>query len=115
MTEVASTYTFRPSMSKTLSINPEALSNCMEYEKPEQPPPTTPTRKPAGTGFCCAIISFTLPMAFAVSVIGAVLGVTSGVVVVAMCISLKILAETIIAKAWGKHQKPLPCGPLGGM
>src|SRR5712691_1445603 len=76
MTEVASTYTFRPSMSKTLSINPEAFSNCMEYEKPEHPPPTTPTRKPAGAGFCCAMIPFTLAMAFGVRLMGA--AVTSG-------------------------------------
>src|SRR5215470_3708960 len=75
-------------MSKTLSINPEAFSNCMEYEKPEQPPPTTPTRRPAGTGFCCPIISFTLAIAFGVSEIGAVFfsscGFTSGVTVVAI-------------------------------
>src|SRR5438309_5500565 len=85
MTEVASTYTFRPSMSKTLSINPEAFSNCMEYEKPEQPPPTTPTRRPAGTGFCCAMISFTFAVAFGVRVMGAVF-LTSGVPVVGVVV-----------------------------
>src|ERR1700730_2855258 len=101
ITDVASTYTFKPSMSKTLSIMPEPFSNCMEYEKPEQPPPTTPTRRPAGTGFCCAMISFTLLTALAVRLMGAFFvsaGFTSGVVVVAICISLKGLT-IIIAKA----------------
>src|SRR5581483_7742245 len=73
-------------MSKTLSIRPEAFSKDMEYEKPEHPPPTTPTRSPAGTGFCWAIISFTLAIAVGVKVIGGFLvvscGLTSGVVVV---------------------------------
>src|ERR1700730_4843711 len=98
ITDVASTYTFKPSMSKTLSIMPEPFSNCMEYEKPEHPPPTTPTRRPAGTGFCCPMISRTLAIAFVVSVIGgvfldtsgALVVVTSGVVVVAIRISLAL-------------------------
>src|SRR5271163_4384475 len=66
-------------MSKVLSIMPAPFSNDMEYEKPEQPPPTTPTRKPVGTGFCCAMISFTLVTALAVRVIGAALVFTSGI------------------------------------
>src|SRR6478672_12408797 len=79
-------------MSKILSIMPAPFSNCMEYEKPEQPPPTTPIRKPAGTGFCCAMISLTLVTAVGVKLTGN-LGVVStfGVVVVAIaCISLKL-------------------------
>src|ERR1700733_13753545 len=94
ITEVASTNTFNPSISKVLSIIPAAFSNCIEYEKPEQPPPTTPTRKPAGTGFCCPIISFTLATALGVRVMGAVfftsgtLVVTPGTVVVAIYFSL---------------------------
>jgi hypothetical protein len=64
----------------------------MEYWKPEQPPPWTDSLNPAGTGFCEAMISFTLEMALGVSVTGAVLGFTSGltsgtVVVVAIWIS----------------------------
>src|SRR5580704_7532630 len=96
ITEVASTNTFSPSISKVLSIMPAAFSNCMEYEKPEQPPPTTPIRRPAGTGFCCPIISLTLETALGVSVTGAafltsgMLGVTSGTVVVAISISLAL-------------------------
>src|SRR5580704_17602128 len=87
ITEVASTNTFSPSISKVLSIMPAAFSNCMEYEKPEQPPPTTPIRRPAGTGFCCPIISLTLETALGVSVTGAafltsrMLVVTSGTVI----------------------------------
>src|SRR5947209_6183876 len=56
----------------------------MEYENPEQPPPTTPTRSPVGTGVCCPMISLTLVIAVGVSEIGAFLvvscGRTSGVV-----------------------------------
>src|SRR5260370_13377899 len=44
----------------------------MEYWKPEHPPPTTPIRNPAGTGFCVAIISRTLPIAAGVRVTGVV-------------------------------------------
>src|SRR5216683_5959528 len=72
-------------MSNTLSIRPEAFSKDIEYEKPEQPPPTTPTRNPAGTGFCCPMISLTLATAVGVSVTGAFLvswGLISGVAVV---------------------------------
>src|SRR6266567_3604949 len=84
MTEVASTLTFRPSISKTLSINPDAFSKDMEYENPEQPPPTTPTRSPVGAGVCCPMISLTLVITVGVSEMGAFLvvscGRTSGVV-----------------------------------
>src|SRR5579864_4766540 len=73
-------------------MRPEAFSNDIEYEKPEQPPPTTPTRKPAGTGFCWAMISLTLATAFGVRVSGVFLvvscGLISGVTVVAMNVSL---------------------------
>src|SRR6516164_3448331 len=97
ITDVASTYTLRPSKSKTLSIMPALFSNCMEYEKPEQPPPTTPTRNPAGTGFCCVMISFTFATAFVVSVIGAVFFTSGvpvvGVVIVAMFFSLNDLTH----------------------
>src|SRR5271169_6836685 len=68
----------------------------MEYEKPEQPPPTTPMRRPAGTGFCWPMISFTLETALAVSETGGVfftsgtLVFTSGTVVVAIPISLAL-------------------------
>src|SRR5712671_5158378 len=96
-------------MSKVLSIMPAPFSNCMEYEKPEHPPPTTPTRRPPGTGFCCPMISRTLATAFVVSVMGgvfldtsgALVVVTSGAVVVAIRISLalkgyrNIIAEVI--------------------
>src|SRR5579859_2548758 len=82
-------------MSNTLSIMPAPFSNDIEYEKPEQPPPTTPTRRPAGTGLCCAIISLTLVTALGVKLTGGVLGAVSGVevgtVVVAIGISLKLL------------------------
>src|ERR1700733_968024 len=98
ITEVASTKTFSPSISKVLSIIPEAFSNGIEEEKPEQPPPTTPMRRPAGTGLCCPMISFTLETALDVSETGGVFftsgtfGFTSGtlVVVVAIRISLAL-------------------------
>src|SRR5207237_9516213 len=71
-------------MSKTLSISPDAFSKDMDYENPEQPPPTKPTRRPAGTGVCCPMISLTLVIAVGVSEMGAFLvvscGRTSGVV-----------------------------------
>src|SRR5712664_2543729 len=44
----------------------------MEYWKPEHPPPTTPIRNPAGTGFCVAIISRTFATAAGVRVTGVV-------------------------------------------
>src|SRR6185295_10621366 len=83
---------------------PAPFSKAIEYEKPEHPPPTTPTRRPAGTGFCCAMVSFTLAMALAVRLMGAFFvsaGFTSGVVV-AMGISLKGLVSIIT--------KPEPAG-----
>src|ERR1700733_6568732 len=46
------------------------FSNDIEYWKPEHPPPTTPIRRPAGTGSCVAIISFTLAIAAGVRVTG---------------------------------------------
>src|SRR4029077_983306 len=95
-------WTLRPSMSNTLSIMPDAFSNDIEYEKPEQPPPTTPTRSPAGTGFCWVMISLTLATAFAVKVMGAVFalvsGCTSGMDVVAIRYLLEKRTQIIIAK-----------------
>src|SRR6266481_1940813 len=94
-------------MSKTLSIMPAPFSNCMEYEKPEQPPPTTPTRRPAGTGFCCDMISLTFATAFEVRVMGAFftsgVGVT-GVVVVAIHLSLSVR----IPKLYQSHLQDQP-------
>src|SRR5689334_916050 len=78
--EVASTKTLRPSTSMTLSIMPAPFSNDMEYEKPEHPPPTTPTRSPAGTGFCCPMISLTLATAVGVRLMGGFFAVSSGIV-----------------------------------
>ncbi len=49
---------------------PAAFSNDIEYWKPEHPPPTTPIRRPAGTGSCVAIISFTFTIAAGVSTTG---------------------------------------------
>src|SRR5450631_24774 len=94
-------------MSNTLSIMPAPFSNDMEYEKPEQPPPTTPTRRPAGTGVCWPMISLTLVTALDVRLTGAVFAptsgadgaFTSGVVVVAIRISLKRLAK-YYSKPW---------------
>src|SRR5580700_3204567 len=100
ITEVASTNTFSPSISKVLSIIPAAFSNAMEYENPEHPPPTTPMRRPAGTGGCCPMVSLTLDTALGVSETGGVfftsgftsgtLVFTSGTVVVAIRISLTL-------------------------
>src|SRR5580658_6958285 len=117
ITEVASTNTFSPSMSKVLSIIPAAFSNCIEQEKPEQPPPTTPMRRPAGTGLCCPMISFTLETALAVSETGGVfftsgtLVFTSGTVVVAIRISLalKYLDYTRAWQAVGTLIRKLTC------
>src|SRR5436853_1891472 len=54
---------------------PALFSELMEYENPEQPPPTTPMRRPAGTGFCCAMISRTLLSAVGVRLSGDAFGV----------------------------------------
>src|SRR6185437_2890514 len=88
MSEVESTKTLRPLNSYTLSIMPDWFSKAIEYWKPEQPPPTTPMRKPAGRGSWVAIISRTLLTALGVIVRGGFLAVSSVgvtlVVVVAM-------------------------------
>src|SRR3954454_10257215 len=109
--EVASTKIFNPSTSMTLSIIPAPFSNDMEYEKPEHPPPTTPTRNPAGTGFCCAMISFTLATAFGVILTGLVLvGVPIvGVSVVAIPLLLVRILWWIIA-----FKPVFPRGARGG-
>src|SRR5215813_9523681 len=85
----------------------------MEYEKPEQPPPTTPTRRPAGTGFCCAITSFTLLIAVGVKLRGLVstLGtVVVGAVVVVAISSFLLNLEQIIAKTL--NPAPSGCAPM---
>src|ERR1700675_4358895 len=98
-------------MSNTLSIIPAPFSNDIEKEKLEQPPPTTPTRRPAGTGFCCVIISFTLAIALLVKLTGGVLGVTSGTVVgavvVAIGMSLNYYLFIITKPGFGSRQKSL--------
>src|SRR5579859_2747906 len=62
----------------------------MEYWNPEQPPPTTPIRSPAGSGSWVAMISRTLAAAWGVSTSGAFLTISSccGAVVVAMFFSV---------------------------
>src|SRR3984957_18645283 len=98
ITEVASTNTFSPSISKVLSIIPAAFSNCMEYENPEHPPPTTPMRRPAGTGVCWASMPLTLETALAVKVTGAAFVVT--------------LTANAVSKVKGimAQQTPVPAG-----
>src|ERR1700737_439443 len=49
------------------------FSKLIEYWKPEQPPPTTPMRRPAGTGSCVDMISRTFATAAGVRVTGVVL------------------------------------------
>src|ERR1700726_922632 len=46
------------------------FAKLIEYWKPEQPPPTTPIRRPAGIGSWVAMISRTLVIAFGVNVTG---------------------------------------------
>src|SRR6202011_4534786 len=64
-----STATFKPSNSKIWSVSLVWFSNAMWYWKPEQPPPTTATRKAAGEGFCIVMISLTLVLATGVRLI----------------------------------------------
>src|SRR6266851_3882193 len=116
MTEVASTNTFSPSMSKVLSIIPAAFSNCIEYEKPEHPPPTTPMRRPAGAGVCCPMMSLTLATALAVRLTGVAFLVTSGLVtsgtvVVAIRISLA-LKVLVLYQTLPAEPEPLIRTPL---
>src|ERR671925_492466 len=94
---------------------PALFSNDMEYWNPEQPPPTTPTRNPVGTGVCCAMISFTLEMAFDVRLIGgAFLGLVSTFGSVVVDISrcspwlLRIIAELISGLLCTKVHNPFP-------
>src|SRR5947207_7113769 len=102
MSDVASTNTLSPSISNTLSIMPAPDSKAIECWKPEQPPPWTERRNPAGTGFCEDIISLTFEIAFELRVTGAVLGFTAGTVVVAI---LNISFGTlIIPKLWKLSQ-----------
>src|SRR5579863_2359334 len=108
MTEVASTNTLSPFISNVLSIIPAAFSNCIEYEKPEHPPPTTPMRRPAGTGFCCAMMSFTLDAAFAVRVTGAAFGVTAGTVVATSGTDVVAISYLLGFKAFSYYSKS-PC------
>src|SRR5437667_11724551 len=72
-----STATFRPSNSKTWSASVVWFSNAMWYWKPEQPPPTTATRKATGTGLCMLMISLTLVLATGVKLIINSLGLRS--------------------------------------
>src|SRR5260370_4188991 len=72
-----STATFRPSNSKTWSASLVWFSNAMWYWKPEQPPPTTATRRATGTGLCMLMISLTLVIATAVKSIIISLGLRS--------------------------------------
>src|SRR5580693_1714968 len=113
ITEVASTNTFSPSMSKVLSIIPAEFSNCIEYEKPEQPPPTTPMRRPAGTGFCCPIISFTLLTALEVSVTGAVF-FTSGTLVVTGKVVVAIYLSSALELLHYNRGVQAPAGLING-
>src|SRR6266566_6278779 len=72
-----STATFRPSNSKTWSASVVWFSNAMWYWKPEQPPPTTATRRATGTGLCMLMISLTLVLATGVKLIINSLGLRS--------------------------------------
>src|SRR5208337_4175330 len=79
------------------------------------------TRSPAGTGSCCAMISFTLATAVGVRVMGVGFGVdsagfTSGVVVVAMGISFTKQIIAKLAFSQKRHVKPrflLDAGRIG--
>src|ERR1700724_1986750 len=64
-----STATFKPSNSKIWSVSLVWFSNAMWYWNPEQPPPTTATRRAAGKGFCIVMISLTLVLATGVRLI----------------------------------------------
>jgi hypothetical protein len=79
---------------------PAWFSKDIEYWKPEQPPPTTPMRRPAGSGSCVAMISRTFSAAVAERVRGALLicGVwtVSGVATVVAMNDLLILRKLVI-------------------
>ena len=81
---------------------PDWFSNDMEYWKPEQPPPTTPMRRPAGSGSWVAMISRTLFTALSVSRTGVVFGAgtASGVgvvVVVTVLVAMESPGETLLS------------------
>src|ERR1700692_3271132 len=61
--------TFKPSKSKTCRVSLFWFSNAMWYWNPEQPPPTTATRRATGEGVCIVMISLTLVLATGVRLI----------------------------------------------
>src|SRR5579864_3559917 len=77
-------------------------------------------RKPAGTGFCWPMISFTLATALLVRLTGGVFLVTSGMVVVAIRISLALkLFDYSRCRLRQKHHscgnhQLIGCGPQSG-
>src|SRR5580658_9296638 len=89
---------------------PAAFSNDMEYWKPEQPPPTTPMRSPAGMGSCVAMISRTLAMAAGVRTTGVegdagALTTSAGVLVTDAVAMIAISCNTFLISV-------LPCSSL---
>src|SRR5580700_3421628 len=71
---------------------PDWFSKDMEYWKPEQPPPTTPMRKPAGSGSWVAMISRTLLTALSVNRTGVAFGAgtASGVGVLVLVLTVLV-------------------------
>src|SRR5579871_3304910 len=87
----------------------------MEYWKPEQPPPTTPMRRPAGSGSWVAMISRTLTIACGVSVSGAFFTVSSGVAIaVAMVLSQLMNLPVLTVSPRGPGYKSQEHGYLIG-
>src|SRR5258708_24304377 len=74
-----STATFKPLKSTTSSESLVWFSNAMWYWKPEQPPPTTATRRATGTGVCMDMISFTFTAAVGVRLIISFMASTRGI------------------------------------
>src|SRR6201996_3381976 len=82
---------------------PAWFSKLMEYWKPEQPPPTTPMRRPAGIGSWVAIISLTLEMADSVSSTAFLRGASGPVTTSATGTAVVDMETSLFRKVDGTH------------
>src|ERR1700761_1176367 len=80
---------------------PAWFSKLMEYWKPEQPPPTTPMRRPAGIGSWGAIISLTLEMADSVSSTAFLRGASGPVTTSATGTAVVDIENSLYRKGYG--------------
>src|SRR6516162_6356523 len=108
-----STATFRPSKSITSSFSLVWFSKAMWYWKPEQPPPTTATRRAVGTGLCRFMISLTLLAATDVRLIIMLFGLHRRNCLQAQYNITKRQATSSNSAQPGSRLVPQPSSPVG--